>query len=185
MSNIPNIITGKEMKALMACTAKSGNMSLPLFYNGKIYVTDSFGGIVTVNPTINSLDKEKIYQPAKEAFDKILVKNEYYFIGNRLAVSTKDDTDYFELKDVTDTYVMLVSELDSILDEKKREPPENHPTVIGVPADQMIKVANYAFTCGNPYVGSELRWLGAVPVYLYTFSGYQDRYAFICSGIKK
>lgn len=184
MSDIPTIINGREMKALMSFAAKSGKMSLPLFYNGNIYVTDGTQGVVTANYLINSLDKNKIYRPSKKAFDKVLVKNEYYFVGDRFAVSTKDDTEYFEMEDVTDIYHSLVSELNSLRNEKTREPPENHPIVLGVPSNQLNNITNYAATQGNPYVNSELRWQGEVPFYLYNFVGFMDKFMYICGVIQ-
>lgn len=204
MGKFPNSIDGKIMKAMMAFAANKNNvhtlLSSPLFYNNKIYVTDTCHGVVFPYDTNDMLDKDKIYTVENTLFSKILVSDEFYLSQDDCELSesneqkmfvhwskNKEANDYDFFRDVTDDCMAksVVENLDAVFYNSTAEPPELHPEIIGVPSDQLKQVAEYAAAIKAPNIGFGLRWRGSIGTYIYTFPRLNDSYVYVCGCIDK
>lgn len=195
MGKFPNSIDGKIMKATMAFAANKNNVHIllrsPLFYNNKIYVTDTCHGVVFPYDTKGMLDKDKIYTVEDTLFSKILVSDEFYISetdGKKELIHwSKNKNDYDFFSDVTDDGMAkaVVENLDAVFYNSATEPPEPHPEIIGVPSDQLKQVAEYAAAIKAPNIGFRLRWRGSIGTYIYTFPHVNDSYVYVCGCIDK
>lgn len=197
MGKFPNSIDGNIMKAMMAFAANKNNVHTllrsPLFYNNKIYVTDTCHGVVFPYDTNGMLDKDKIYTVEDTLFSKILVSDEFYLSetdGNKEFIhwsKNKEANNHDFFSDVTDDCgaQAVVENLDAVFYDSTIEPPEPHPEIIGVPSDQLKQVAEYAAAIKAPNIGFGLRWRGSIGTYIYTFPHVNDSYVYVCGCIDK
>lgn len=196
MGKFPNSIDGKIMKAMMAFAANKNYvhntlLRSPLFYNNKIYVTDTCHGVVFPYDTEGMLDKDKIYTVEDTLFSKILVSDEFYISetdGKKELIHwSKDKNDYDFFSDVTDNCMAkaVVENLDAVFYDSTTEPPEPHPEIFGVPSNQLKQVAEYAAAIKAPNIGFGLRWRGSIGTYIYTFPNVNDSYIYVCGCIDK
>lgn len=195
MGKFPNSIDGKIMKAMMAFAANKNNVHTllrsPLFYNNKIYVTDTCHGVVFPYDTKGMLDKDKIYTVEDTLLSKILISDEFYISetdGKKELIHwSKDKNDYDFFSDVTDNCMAksVVENLDAVFYDSTTEPPGPHPEIIGVPSDQLKQVAEYAAAIKAPNVGFGLRWRGSIGTYIYTFPHVNNSYVYVCGCIDK